>query len=150
MSPNPFEKAFINALIPTIPIEKGGIYAVADDPESPIIRFPEDLLRPDHPKAGRTFHEERYVLVVQDDSITNLRNINSVLVAPCSSRGTGTEVTVVIPNSYLELRDDTVARLHLTQPILQIFLKRKVGQIPSDDPLYSTLQAILFRIIGQI
>ena len=151
MPQNPFSEAFRKALIPTHEINRGDTFSVEDDPDNPIIKFPEDALPPDHPKAKkRTFHKQRYVLVIQDKAISGLSKVVSVLIVPLSHSGTDTEVTIVIPDEFTDLPDESVAFLHLTHPILQVFLKEKVGHISTDSSTYKRVMGIFYRILGEI
>ncbi|MFQ5863880.1 MAG: type II toxin-antitoxin system PemK/MazF family toxin [bacterium] len=144
------KKEFFKKLIPTIKIRQGGIYKVADDPENPIVKFPEDNLPTEHPKGKRTFHAQRYVLVIQDDKFNQDKNIISVQVIPLSSRGRDTPITITVPDDYLSegILGPSIARLHLTQPILKVFLKEEVGFVPTNSETFKKVRAIYLRLIG--
>ena len=60
---------FYEKLIPSIAIQMGGIYRVVDNPQNPIVKFPEDNLPPEHPRSKRTFNKQRYVFVIQSDQL---------------------------------------------------------------------------------
>ena len=135
-----------------VKVTQGSIYKVSDHPKNPIVKFPEDNLPEDHSKKQRSFHKQRYVLVIQDNTLNQNRKINSVLVAPLSHRGIDTNLTVVIPTQFLgqTLPGDAVARIHQTQPILKYFLEEEVGRIPHADELWTTIRATYLSILNII
>jgi hypothetical protein len=144
------KKEFFKKLIPTIEIRQGGIYKVGDDPENPIVKFPEDNLPTEHPKGKRTFHAQRYVLVIQDDKLNQDKNIISVQVIPLSSKGRDTPLTITIPDECLSeaIPGPSIARVHLTQPILKVFLQEEVGYVATNSETFKSIRAIYLRLIG--
>ena len=137
-------------LIPSIEIRQGGIYRVVDDPNNPIIKFPENNLPPEHPRSKRTFHKQRYVLVMQNDELNQNNQFPHVQVIPLTSQGRETALTVEIADEFLaqELPGPSCALVYLSQSILKIFLEKEVGFIPSSHPIFTKIRSIYLRLIG--
>jgi len=146
------KEQFYQKLFPTIAIRQGGIYKVVDDPANPIVKFPEDNLPSEHPRSKRTFHNQRYVVVAQNDNLNNDNHFTHVLVIPLSSKGRETPLTVMIPDDYLaqELPGPSCALVYLSQPILKVFLEKEVGFITPSDDIFTTIRSIYLRILGII
>ncbi len=144
--------AFWEKLIPTIEIEQGGIYKVDDDPKNPVIKFLSDNLPNEHPKKKREFHNFRLALVIQSNKINDDNNMPSTLVVPLSHKGRNTDFTVEIRTKYLDdsVPGDTVAHVHLTQPILKILLRKKVGYLPETAEEFTTIRAVYYRLLRLI
>jgi len=143
---------FLKKLIPSIEIRQGGIYKVPDDPINPIIKFPTNNLPEDHPQHTRTYHNQRYVLVIQDDKLNKNLSFHYVQVIPLSSRGTETSLTVEIPDELLsqEIPGPSYALVYLCQPILKIFLEKEVGYISPSHDIFTTIRAIYLKLVGLI
>ena len=137
-------------LIPTVDIRQGGIYRVADDPENPIVKFPEDNLPPDHPKHKRTFHHQRYVLVIQNNELNQNPDFTHVQVIPLSSQFRETTLSAEIPEQFLaqELPGPSYALVYLSQPILKIFLTSEVGYVDPSHEVFTKIRAIYLRLVG--
>ncbi|MBC8186390.1 type II toxin-antitoxin system PemK/MazF family toxin [candidate division KSB1 bacterium] len=141
---------FLRKLIPTIIIRQGGIYRVVDDPQNPVVKFPEDNLPLKHPRGKRTFHKQRYVLVFQSNELNNKNEFPHVQVIPLSSKGRDTELTVEIPDEFLSdgIPGPSIALIHLCQPMLKIFLEKEVGFVLPSHDISTTIRSIYLRIIG--
>jgi mRNA-degrading endonuclease toxin of MazEF toxin-antitoxin module len=146
------KEQFLNKLIPAIEIRQGGIYKVADDPINPIIKFPTNNLPENHPQRTRTYHKQRYVLVIQDDKLNKNLSFHYVQVIPLSSRGTETSLTVEIPDEFLsqEIPGPSYALVYLCQPVLKIFLEQEIGYISPSHDISSTIRGIYLKIVGLI
>ena len=149
----PFKDAFQKALVPSAEIHQGDIFAVGDDPKNPIIKFPEDNLEQEgKPKQPRTFHKQRYVLVIQDDKANSNIAFPYVLISPLTHDARETEYTVKIPTEFLaqHIPGDSYALVHLSQPILKIFLKEHAGHVEVNSKEFETIRATYLRLIGII
>ena len=92
-----FEEEFYKKLIPNIEVEQGGIYTVADKPDNPIVKFPEDNLPNKHPRKNRNFHKQRYVLVIQRNSFNEDYQNVSTQIIPLSHKGHDSPTMFNIP-----------------------------------------------------
>lgn len=152
----PLRDAFEKSLVPSIEFHQGDIFSVGDDPDNPIVKFPEDNLKKQSAEGGkkrkRTFHPQRYVLIIQDDKANNNLALPSVLVVPLSHTGRETEYSVLIPTEYLadHIPGQSIASINLTQPILKIFLRKKSGNVPKNSEVFTKIRATYLRIIGII
>ena len=149
---NNLKGQFFKKLIPNIEIRQGGIYKVPDDPKNPTIKFPTNNLPKEHPKSTRSYHKQRYVLVIQDNKLNSDYNFPYVHVIPLSSKGKETSLTVEIPDEFLaqEIPGPSLALVYLSQPILKIFLEEEIGFLPSSHDIFTTIRSIYLRLIGLI
>lgn len=148
-----FKEALSKALVPTVKIHQGDIFSVGDDPQTPIVKFPENSLPPEsRHKKKRKFHKQRYVLIIQDDKVNEDIAFPYALIVPLSHLGRETEYTVSIPTQYLagHIPGDSLALVHLTQPILKIFLREKVGNVPIKSEVFTKVRATYLRLLGII
>lgn len=146
------KEQFLKKLISSIEIRQGGIYKVADEAINPIIKFPTNNLPKDHPQRTRTYHKQRYVLVIQDDNLNKNLGFHYVQVIPLSSRGTETSLTVQIPDEFLsqEIPGPSYALVYLCQPSLKIFLEKEAGYISPSHDIFSTIRGIYLKLVGLI
>jgi len=146
------KEQFLRKLIPSIEIRQGGIYKVPDDPVNPIIKFPTNNLPEDHPKKIRSYHKQRYVLVIQDDKLNKDIGFPYVQVIPLSSRGTQTSLTVEIPDEFLsqQIPGPSYAIVYLCQPVLKIFLEEEIGYISPSHDIFTKIRAVYLKLVGLI
>ncbi len=144
------EAAFEKANLSGNDIKQGGIYKVGDNSENPTVKFPEDNLPKE--RYDRTFHDQRYVLVIQANRINNILSESSVLVIPLSHRGRDTDYIVEIDSSFLidSLPDKSYAYILITQPILKELIFESVGFVDPNSDLFTDIRSTYLRIIGII
>jgi len=147
---NKLKEQLYQKLIPTIEIRQGGIYSVADDPQNPIVKFPENNLPSDHPHGSRSFHSQRYVLVIQNDVLNKDPHFKHVLVIPLSSQFRETHLSAEIPAQLLsqEIPGQSYALVYLCQPILKVFLTKEVGYMAPSHDVFTKVRAIYLRLLG--
>ena len=118
-------KAFEDAGISEKIIDRGDIWYISDD----LIIFPEDRL----PKTKRQKHLNRPVLILScSDDLKNLKFL-SALISPLSTVVQAKAATDFFVNAGVGgLKEDSMIRLGLIQPILKVDLKEKIGNIGND------------------
>lgn len=124
---------------------KGDVFTVDDDPSSPVVKFPTD----NDPTTIRTFHDDRFVLIVQGETPNQDSTLKSVLIVPITSKGRNTDYTIVVPKIYVPtLPQGGVVFVNLIQPILKKLLKHKIGHVPPDCNEFERINAIFFKMVG--
>ncbi len=130
---NAIEHALENAGIPGKLIKRGDIWTIPDR----IITFPTDRL----PKSKRTTHDKRPVLILScDEDLAKVRPLTA-LISPLSTVKDKSATDFMLSAGTANLKEDSVVRLGLIQPILKIDLKEKIGdlQLPVLDQIMTVL-----------
>lgn len=135
---NAIEKALEGAGISGEIIKRGDIWTISDS----IITFPTDRL----PKSKRTTHEQRPVLILScDEDLTKVRPLTAI-ISPVS-----TVIDKMVTDFRLAagmggLKEDSMVRLGLIQPILKIDLKQKIGSL--EQTILDQVMTVLLCNLG--
>ena len=119
----------------------GSLWTVRDK----LIVFPEDRL----PSAKKTSHEFRTIVVLSRLEDCEDPTRIYVLMAPLSSNTRiKAKTDYLIPKGNGNLRDDSMVRLGLVQPILKTELEKEIGLLP--ESILEDLKAMISVIFGLI
>ncbi len=121
-------------------VHPGAVFTVVDK----AIAFPRDQL----PQAGeRSYHAERYVVVLQAGLLNTTTDPCTVLVVPCSasSRAVGA-ADYAVPSDEPAFPKPTVAYASLLQPVLKSELVEHIGDLSADCLL--KLYRVVARNVG--
>lgn len=120
---NVIDRALEDAGIPREIIKRGDVWLITDS----IITFPTDRL----PRSKRTTHDKRPVLVLScDDDLANIRPLTAI-ISPFSTIKDKAVTDFMLHAGTAGLKEDSIVRLGLVQPILKTDLKEKIGNVDS-------------------
>lgn len=102
-------------------VQQFDVYTVADE----IIDFPEVRVG-----QKRKKHEQRLIIILQNNKDNEDPLIKVILIAPLSSSKEYHRLDYLLyKNNHKFLKDDSYIRLRYSQPILKVDLKMKCGNI---------------------
>lgn len=132
------EKALEDAGISGETIKRGDIWIISDS----IITFPTERL----PRSKRTHHEKRPVLVLScDEDLAKVRPLTA-LISPVSTVKDKAVTDYMLPAGTAGLKEDSMIRLGLIQPILKIDLKERIGNL--EPSILDQIMTVLLCNIG--
>lgn len=135
---NAIEKALEDAGIFGEIIKRGDIWIISDS----IVTFPTDRL----PKSKRTTHEKRPVLVLScDEDLAKVRPLTA-LISPVSTVKDKAATDFMLPAGTAGLKEDSMVRLGLIQPILKIDLKERIGNV--EPTILDQIMTVLLCNLG--
>ena len=135
-----FADAFRRAGVSAVGLIHGSVCLIKDE----LIAFPEERL----PKAKRTKHPIRTVLVLSCDEDCKDPFRHSVLVAPISSSINKARTDFPVGAGARGLARNSFVRLGHIQPALKVDIKATLGML--DDEMMAQIHAVIMANLGII